>query len=113
MTDRAGTRVAVDVGGTFVDFVMVDGRTGEVSIEKQQADAEDLAGEVLHGLERLPAPLTEVTRLLHGSTVVLNALVQERGAKVGLITTPGFRDVLEIGRGARTAIYDWLFTPPE
>ena len=113
MTDRLGTRVAVDVGGTFVDFVMIDGRTGEVSIEKQQAASQDLAGELLSGLERLPVQLTDVTRLLHGSTVVLNAILQERGAKVGLITTPGFRDVLEIGRGARTAIYDWLFTPPD
>ena len=52
-------------------------------------------------------------RLLHGSTVVLNALLQERGATVGLITTPGFRDVLELGRGNRPDIYDWLVTPPD
>jgi N-methylhydantoinase A len=111
--DGVGTRVAVDVGGTFVDFVMVDGVTGEVSIEKQPATSEDLSREVAAGLERLPTPIADVEWLLHGSTVVLNALLQERGATVGLVTTTGFRDVLELRRGARPHIYDWLYTPPD
>ena len=113
MTEPLGTRVSVDVGGTFVDFVMIDGETGEVSIEKQPSLPDELADEVVRGLERLPASTGEIAWLLHGSTVVLNALLQERGAKVGLITTPGFRDVLELGRGERVNIYDWTFTPPD
>jgi len=111
--DRGGTRVAVDVGGTFVDLVMVDGTTGEVSIEKQPATPDRLSAEVGSGLERLPTRIADIAWLLHGSTLVLNAILQERGAKVGLLTTPGFRDVLGLGRGARPHIYDWLFTPPE
>lgn len=113
MTDRLGTRVAVDVGGTFVDYLMVDGESGAVSIEKRPAVPEELADEVVRGLEQLPSPVAEVAWLLHGSTVALNAILQERGAKVGLITTSGFRDVLELGRGERAHIYDWLYTPPD
>ncbi len=105
--------MAVDVGGTFVDFVMVDERTGEVRLEKQPATPDELPAEVVRGLERLPASVAEIDWMLHGSTVVLNAILQERGARVGLVTTPGFRDVLELGRGARADIYDWLYTPPD
>jgi N-methylhydantoinase A len=62
---------------------------------------------------RLPTPIAGVGRLFHASTVAHNAILQERRAKVGLITTRGFRDVLEIGRGNRPDIYDWLIVPPD
>ena len=106
-------RAAVDVGGTFIDLVMVDERTGDVTIEKQASTPDRLAEEIVDGMGRLPAPIAGIGRLFHGSTVVVNAILQERGAKVGLITTGGFRDVLELGRGNRPDIYDWLVTPPD
>lgn len=105
--------VAVDVGGTFIDVVSIDRETGAVSVEKQPSTPGQLAEELLTALGRLPGPLAEIDRFLHGSTVAINALVQRTGAKVGLITTRGFRDVLELARGNRPHIYDWVWMPPE
>ncbi len=111
--DDARYRVAVDVGGTFIDFVLHDERTGEVVIEKQPSFPSTLAEEFATGLGRLPAPPAAISRLFHGTTVAINTVVQERGAPIGLITTAGFRDVLSIGRGARLEIYNLLYRPPE
>jgi N-methylhydantoinase A len=105
--------IAVDVGGTFIDIVSIDRETGEVSVEKQPSTPDRLADEVLTALERLPGTPGEIERFLHGSTVAINALLQRNGAKVGLITTEGFRDVLELARGNRPFIYDWVWVPPE
>ncbi len=105
--------IAVDVGGTFIDVVSIDRETGEVSVEKQPATPDRLADELLTALGRLPGTPSEIERFLHGSTVAINALLQRTGAKVGLITTKGFRDVLELARGNRPFIYDWVWVPPE
>lgn len=105
--------IAVDVGGTFIDVVSIDRETGEVSVEKQPSTPDRLAEELLTAIGRLPGTLAEIDRFLHGSTVAINALVQRKGAKVGLITTQGFRDVLELARGNRPHIYDWVWMPPE
>jgi len=105
-------RVAVDVGGTFIDLVLLDEATGELRIEKQAAHPDALVDEVLNGLERTLDGATDVTRLIHGTTVGINALVQERGAQVGLITTSGFRDVLEMGRGRRREVHNSVYLPP-
>src|SRR5437588_6067831 len=106
-------RLAVDVGGTFIDFVLHDEQTGEIVIEKQPSLPETLAEELVAGLQRLPVSPADIGRLFHGTTVAINTVVQERGAPIGLITTQGFRDVLAIGRGARKEIYNWLYRPPE
>jgi N-methylhydantoinase A len=109
-----GSRViSVDVGGTFIDLVSLDRASGQVTIEKQPSTPERLAEEVAAGLARLPGTPSEVDRLLHGSTVATNTLLQRAGAAVGLITTSGFRDVLELARGNRPFIYDWVWLPPE
>jgi N-methylhydantoinase A len=105
-------RVAVDVGGTFIDFALLNERTGELVIEKQPATPSTIVQEFLAGLGRLPVALEDVERLFHGTTVGINAVLQERGARVGLVTTMGFRDVLEIGRGSRPEIYNVLYLPP-
>ena len=94
-------RIAVDVGGTFIDFVCLDEQTGEVTIDKQPATRQTLVDEFLTGLGRLPAEPAAVERLFHGTTVGINAVLQGAGAPVGLVTTEGFRDVLQLGRGAR------------
>ena len=108
-----GYRVAVDVGGTFIDLVLLNEATGEVVIEKQPSTPATLAREFVTGLARLPVAPADIALLFHGSTVAINAVVQARGARVGLITTKGFRDVLALGRGARPQIYNLFYAPPE
>ena len=100
--------IGVDVGGTFTDLVMRDQRDGRVTVGKVPTTPQDPESGVLNAVD---AVLTsdEVSRcshFLHGTTVGLNALIERRGATVGLITTSGFRDVLEIGRGDRPDPYD-------
>ncbi len=104
-------RIAIDVGGTFVDYVLLDEASGSIMIEKQLSTPERIVDEVMAGLARLPVALSQ-TRIFHGTTVALNTIVQERGVRVGLLTTAGFRDILEIGRGSRPEIYNPLFREP-
>ena len=106
-------RLAVDVGGTFVDFVQFDDQTGAITIEKVPS-AGQLEEQFIAGIQRLGLDLRAVSTIVHGSTQVINTIVQERGAKVGLITTEGFRDVLELGRGNRPEIYNLFYkqAPP-
>ncbi|GAA1016353.1 5-oxoprolinase [Acrocarpospora pleiomorpha] len=110
MAEGTKRRLAVDVGGTFIDYVLLDEATGEVVVEKQSAMASNLVNEFMAGIERLPVPLSRIEMLIHGTTVALNTLVQLRGAKTGLLTTKGCRDVLELGRGGRPQIFDLQIT---
>jgi N-methylhydantoinase A len=93
--------VGVDVGGTFTDVTAVDEHTGRVVVTKvpSQAGAEGAA--VLEGLAALGIAGREVRRLVHGTTVATNAVLERRGARVALLTTAGFRDLIEIGRTKR------------
>lgn len=109
---QSSRRLAIDVGGTFIDFVSFDPGTNEVTIEKVPSSGE-LEDRVFEGIDRLGADLSEVDMIVHGSTIVLNTILQERGARVALVTTRGFRDVLELGRGNRRDIYDLFYTQPE
>jgi N-methylhydantoinase A len=104
--------LAVDVGGTFIDLALRDESTGELVFEKQLARPETIADEVLAGVARMPVEVGALDRMAHGTTVAVNTILQERGARVGLITTKGFRDVLAIGRGGRRQIYNVLYVPP-
>jgi N-methylhydantoinase A len=106
-------RVAVDVGGTFMDFVLMDEKTGEIRIEKVPSISSDLPGQFMKGLDAFGVSIDAIGRIFHGMTVGVNALIQERGAKVGLITTRGFRDVLEMGRGGRKPVYDFVQRNPK
>ncbi len=101
-------RVGVDVGGTFTDFVVLE--PGRLTVRKRLSTPHDPAEAVLHGLEGLGVG-TDVP-IAHGSTVATNALLERRGARVALITTRGFADVLEIGRQARPQLYDLRPTRP-
>lgn len=112
MTEQREWRLAVDVGGTFIDYILLDERTGVATIEKQPAKSGSLPEEFMAGLDRLAVPLPDIRMLIHGTTVALNTLVQLRGAKTGLITTAGLRDVLELGRGGRPELYNFRFQPP-
>ena len=97
------TRVATDVGGTFTDLVRfdIDPESGQsrVSTAKAATTPPDFERGVLDVLRKGGVAPREIDFLAHGTTVVINALTERKGAKVGLITTEGFRDTLEIARG--------------
>ena len=109
----AAQRLAVDVGGTFTDLVLLDEGDGTVSIEKEPSQIGEISDHMFRGLERLGVSPNDLAMILHGSTVAINTVLQERGARVGVITTQGFRDVLELGRGNRPEVYNLLYKPPK
>ncbi len=100
--------IGVDIGGTFTDLVMRDQVDGQVTVGKVPTTPHDPEVGVLNAVDAVltPAQISRCSHFLHGTTVGLNALIERRGATVGLITTAGFRDVLEIGRGDRPDPYD-------
>jgi N-methylhydantoinase A len=101
-------RVGIDVGGTFTDFVALDGDSGALRSAKVLTTPEAPARGVLAGLAALaPRPAA----LAHGTTIVTNAVVEGKGARTALVTTRGFRDVLEIARQSRVDLYR-LDVPP-
>lgn len=106
-------RLSTDVGGTFTDGVLLDEETGKITASKVSSTPENPAIGTIEGIERFAVPLREVSFLSHGTTVVINALIEGKGAKTALVTTRGFRDVLEIGRSNRTEMYDALYSKPQ
>ncbi|MFQ6065666.1 MAG: hydantoinase/oxoprolinase family protein [bacterium] len=105
-------RLSTDVGGTFTDGVLLDESNGMIKISKVSSTPKNPALGTIECMERFEIPLGEVSFLVHGTTVVINALLEGKGAKTGLITTKGFRDVLEIGRSNRTQMYNALYKKP-
>ena len=89
-------RVGVDIGGTFTDLVMIDG-DGRVVVDKVPSTPPHFARGVIDGLSKLPVRIDELDFFSHGTTAATNAILEKKGARTGLITTAGFRDVLEIG----------------
>jgi N-methylhydantoinase A/oxoprolinase/acetone carboxylase beta subunit len=96
-------KIGVDTGGTFSDFMLMDGDT--LVIHKVLSTPDNPARAVLQGLHHLRPDLAGVD-VVHGSTVATNALLERKGARTALITTQGFEDVLEIGRQTRPHLYD-------
>jgi len=99
-----GVRIGVDVGGTFTDLVACDASGATWSCKVPTTPASPAAG-VLNGIATLEPRTGPWASLAHGTTLVTNAIVEGRGAPVGLVTTRGFRDVLEIARQSRTHLY--------
>lgn len=95
--------VGVDTGGTFTDFVVLDGE--RIVVHKELSTPDDPTRAILRGLEALGVH-DRLELLVHGSTVATNAVLERKGARTGLLTTAGFRDVLEIGRQNRPRLYD-------
>ncbi len=93
--------VGVDVGGTFTDVTAVDTTSGEVRVGKVPSQPLNEAAAVLAGLDGVGVDSRAVRRLVHGTTVGTNAILERRGARVALLTTAGFRDLIEIGRTKR------------
>jgi len=108
-----GVRVGVDTGGTFTDFVFDVG--GELQIFKVASTPEDPSRAIVDGLKRIIGETGmdfHQLEIVHGTTVGTNALLQRRGARVALVTTSGFEDVIEIGRQARPELYNLNATRP-
>jgi N-methylhydantoinase A len=106
-------RVAVDIGGTFTDFVSLDEETGTIIEEKAHTTPENFAVGVIDAVKKSGISLSEVSYFVHGTTVVINAVTERKGAKTALITTKGFRDALEIGRANRPDMYNYFYKKPE
>lgn len=103
--DGGGIRLGVDVGGTFTDVVAV-ASDGRVRIAKVPSTPRDQSDGVLAGWAALGAEPDDVAAFAHGTTVATNALLERRGGRTALVTTEGFRDLLEIGRQDRPSLYD-------
>lgn len=93
--------VGVDVGGTFTDILIFDSETGFVRVVKTPSTVDDQSVGFLNGLQSSGVAIGQIQRIIHGTTVGTNAVLERKGAKVGLITTKGFRDVLEMRRRER------------
>ena len=110
-------RFGFDIGGTFTDFVLIDTASGEIASYKALTTPEDPSRAVVEGWEELLAGAGvaggAVERAIHGTTLITNALIERKGAKAALITTKGFRDILEMAKEMRYDIYDLLLVLPE
>jgi N-methylhydantoinase A/oxoprolinase/acetone carboxylase beta subunit len=109
MTDSRHIRLGIDVGGTFTDLAAIDDTDGSISVKKVLTTPEDPWIGISKGVELMVAEsllIDDISSVIHGTTLVTNAIIERRGAKVGLITTRGFRDILYFGREFRYDIYD-------
>jgi N-methylhydantoinase A len=105
-------RVGIDIGGTFTDVVMFDEETGVLSRAKSLSTPHAPEDGFMQGLARIGAPVEAIRSLVHGTTIVTNLILERKGARVALITTKGFRDVLEIMRATRPLPYDLAWRKP-
>lgn len=110
-------KLGIDIGGTFTDLVLLDEHSGRMQFGKTLTTYPDPTKGILNGIQQLmeshqlkPA---ELSGIVHGTTLVTNAIIERKGAKTGFITTAGFEDVLEIGRELRYDIYDINLSVPE
>ncbi len=107
--------LGIDIGGTFVDAILFNRDTGETRLEKALTTPENSSAGVLHALAKLEIELSDVEMIVHGTTLGLNAIIERRGAKTGIITNEGFRDILELGRGDLPSahMYDLHYQRPK
>ncbi|MCC6213122.1 MAG: hydantoinase/oxoprolinase family protein [Burkholderiales bacterium] len=110
-------RIGIDVGGTFTDFVLLEDASGRTRTYKCLTTPRDPAQAIEEGLQALaredPGCIARLEEVIHGTTLVINAIIERKGARTGLLTTRGFRDVLELGREIRYAAYDPFAQMPE
>jgi N-methylhydantoinase A len=113
---RRNVRIGFDVGGTFTDLILIRGDGGAM-IRKVPSSPQNYATAVLHGLRALlrdaEVDAADIAGMVHGTTVATNAILERKGARTGLITTQGFRDVLEIGRLRMPGLYNLDYQRPE
>jgi N-methylhydantoinase A len=110
-------RLGCDIGGTFTDFVLINDQTGDIAIHKCLTTPQDPSDAVEAGIKAMAKQtagfVEELDEVIHGTTLVINAIIERKGATTGLITTKGFRDVLELGREVRYDGYDIFAEYPE
>ncbi|WBU60871.1 hydantoinase/oxoprolinase family protein [Paracoccus albus] len=110
-------RIGVDSGGTFTDICLFEEETGRMEIWKSASTPDDPSRGILdvvsEGLQNVGGDLSQVSFFGHGTTVATNALIELKGAKTALLTTDGFRDLLEIGRQKRPSLYDMFAEKPQ
>ena len=110
-------KLSVDVGGTFTDIVVFDDKAKKTYVTKVSSTPQDYSIGIEEGIQKISAahqiPVNEINYFIHGTTVATNALLERKGAKTALITTKGFRDVLEIGRQKRPDLYNFWVKRPE
>ena len=112
----SGYRLGVDIGGTFTDIVLLD-KGGVLRNKKILSSPDDYSRAIEEGIRELldatGVNATEIVELAHGTTVATNAIIERKGVTVGLITTDGFRDILEIARFRAPRLYDVNFRKPD
>jgi N-methylhydantoinase A len=110
----APLRVGIDIGGTFTDFVLYDPDSARLETFKLLSTPSDPSQAVLDGLARIHSRQAGMhsMHIVHGSTVATNALLERKGARVGLVATEGFKDLLQIGRQNRPELYNLFADPP-
>ncbi len=112
-----GYMIGVDVGGTFTDFSVFNVESKELFHFKHSSTPDDPSRAILNGINQIleikGIKPSEIEYLAHGTTVATNALIEKKGARLGLITTKGFRDLMEIGNQKRPSLYDLLKDKPE
>ncbi len=108
-------RLAVDIGGTFVDSITFDRETGEITVAKASTTPGQPEEGVLNAKDKVGANLSETEAFVHGTTLGINAFLEREGAQTGIITNEGFRDIFEIGRTnvERESMYDIRYEKPE
>jgi N-methylhydantoinase A len=111
MAREPGVTVGVDIGGTFTDLVIVT-PDGSVEITKVMSTPPNYAQGVLDGLAKVGLDGSDIAQFAHGTTAATNAILTKKGAHTGLITTAGFRDVLEMRRGDRGDLFNYWWRPP-
>ncbi len=104
-SDNTHWIAGIDVGGTFTDLIAVNSATGEVRLAKVPTTPDNQAFGVLAAIESAGLDLSAIALIVHGTTTTTNALLERKLARTGLITTRGFRDVLELGRRTRPQSY--------
>src|SRR5262250_500424 len=110
-------RVGCDIGGTFTDFVLLDDSTGEIFVEKGLTTPADPSIEIMAGLGALDGIArgyaAQARFVAHATTLIANAVIERKGARTALLTTRGFRDVLELRRHVRVTTYELWADPTE
>ena len=116
-SDDSGYRLGFDIGGTFTDFVLADPDGERLHLHKCLTTPDDPSVGAMAGmsemLDRLEIGFGQIAQIVHGTTLVANAIIERRGCRLGFLTTRGFRDILEMGTEQRYDIHDLFLTYPE
>lgn len=112
MTDKKSKRLGIDVGGTYTDLVFFDEATKDMRMAKTPSTPGNLVEGVINGIIALDLDLSTLQLVVHGTTMGVNTVIQQNGAKTGLLTTAGFEDVLEIGTMSKPEMYNLFYRKP-